>query len=423
MRAPWQWLLMGLILAGCERETPVNERTSPLPSQAFVWQRAWKPEVSAAVRDAAPLTALHVLAAEMTFQRDQAKTIMVEPDWPALQNYRGKVGAVLRIHASAAKTGWNENALRAVVEVCTQTLQRFAAAQTVPVELQIDYDCPESKLADYLRLVRHLKAAHPGVPVCITALPTWLKQQALRDLVAESPGWVLQVHSLQLPRAGGGGGTLMDLAQARRVVQQAAALGVPFRVALPTYSCVVEFHADGSVKEVYGEDLPPGVLIGARHIQVLNSDAYALAGLIQDWRQHAPDLMQAVIWYRLPVATDRLNWPASTLQKIVQGQTLKRGWKGGVKLGADGQTELLLQNEGDAPEPLPDSVVVEWLGREPEAADGLQGYTVAGQGAGWLRLRFSMAGAQAAVWPGQERVAGWVRLAPSSGSMHIKILP
>lgn len=423
MRAPVLWLLLPLILAACGREPPVHQRQTPLPSQAFVWQRAWKPEVSAAVRNAAPFAALHLLAAEMTFKGSAASTVVVNPDWQALLAYGGQVGAVLRIHASAAKTGWNAEAIAAVRQVCVQTVDRFRQAQVPLTELQIDYDCPESRLADYTRLLRQLKQSTPALPpIRITALPAWLKQPALRDLVAESPGYVLQVHSLHLPR-GGLPGALMDPAETRRAVTQAEKLGLPFRVALPTYSCVVEFHADGKVQEVYGEDLPSGVLIGARHIQVLDSDAHALASLMQDWRQHAPELLQSVIWYRLPVATDRLNWPASTLEKIVRAEPLKRGWQGISKLGHEGQTEIIIRQEGDAPDALPSTIVLEWQGAAPEAADGLQGYTVSDQGAGWLRLRLAKGSAHAAVWPGQERVAGWLRLGSGGGGMHIKISP
>ena len=58
-------LLLTLLLAGCGREV----RRTPLPAQAYVWQRAWTPEVSAAVR-ASGFDALHVLDVEPNRQQN-----------------------------------------------------------------------------------------------------------------------------------------------------------------------------------------------------------------------------------------------------------------------------------------------------------------------------------------------------------------
>ena len=37
------------------------------------------------------------------------------------------------------------------------------------------------------------------------------------------------------------------------------------------------------------------------------------------WHHQRPQLMEGVIWYRLPVDTDRMNWTWSTLQQVRQG--------------------------------------------------------------------------------------------------------
>ncbi len=421
MRVLVSWLMAGLILTGCEREA-VHERKSPLPAQAFVWQRGWKPEVSAAVRSAAPLAALHILAAEVHFKADKPEITNVEPDWRALQDFRGQIGAVLRIHASAAKTHWNEAALQAVHDLAVSTLARYAAGGIALAELQLDYDCPESRLTDYTRMVHDLKAAMPATTVRITALPAWLNQSAVGALLAESPGYVLQVHSLHLPQHGGPV-TLIDLDETRQAVSRAVKFGVPFRVALPTYSCVLEFDEKGAVKEVYGEDLPAGMSLSERRYAVLDSDAFALAELMAAWRQHAPELMQAVIWYRLPVASDRLNWPAATLQKIVRGATLRRGWSGMIKVRTEGQSEIVLRQNGDAPDDLPTQIVVEWQGDKAEAADGLRGYTTLEQDPGRIRFQLGQRSRYGRVWPGQEIVIGWARLPASGGKATVKLPP
>ena len=310
-------LLLTLLLAGCGREV----RRTPLPAQAYVWQRAWTPEVSAAVR-ASGFDALHVLAAEFSFKNDKPGITVITPDWRALGDSGRPVSAVLRVHASVGKNGWDEALIQELRRLCTDTVSRFKSGGVPVAELQLDYDCAESRLADYARL---LGALHLDVPLCITALPAWLRHASAKNLLRLSPGYVLQVHSLHLPKNGGLTG-LMDLEETRTAVQNAVEIGVPFRVALPTYSCVVEFAEDGRVREVHGEDMPAGLALSARSYAVLDSDAYALSALVADWRAHASPLMHAIIWYRLPVSGDRLNWSARLLAQVAAGATLKRGW-------------------------------------------------------------------------------------------------
>lgn len=394
-------LLTLLLLAACGREV----RQAPLPAQAYVWQRAWTPEVSAAVR-ASKFAALHVLAAEFSFKNDKPEITVITPDWRALADAGRPVSAVLRVHASVGKNGWNEALIQEMRRLCTDTVSRFKAGGVNVAELQLDYDCAESRLADYARL---LGALHMDVPLCITALPAWLRHASAKNLLRLSPGYILQVHSLHLPKNGGLTG-LMDMHETQAAVARAVEIGVPFRVALPTYSCVVEFADDGRVREVHGEDMPAGLALSARSYAVLDSDAYALSALVADWRTHASPLMQAIIWYRLPVRGDRLNWSAGLLEKVAAGETLKRGWVAAVRPDKEGHCEIILQQKGEAPDDLPREVLVSWQGGEAEGCDGLRGYKVTKQAPGSLTLRLEQPTRFGRVQPGQQIVAGWLRL-------------
>lgn len=394
-------LLLSLLLAACGREV----RQTPLPAQAYVWQRAWTPEVSAAV-SASKFEALHVLAAEFSYKNDKPEITVITPDWRALGDASVKVGAVLRVHASVGKNGWNDALTQEMQRLCADTVSRFKAGGVRLTELQLDYDCAESRLTDYARL---LGALHTEVPICITALPAWLRHDSARKLLGLSPGYVLQVHSLHLPKHGGLTG-LMDMDETREAVQRAVEIGVPFRVALPTYSCVVEFEEDGRVREVHGEDLPAGLALSSRSYAVLDSDAYALSALVADWRPHASPLMHAIIWYRLPVSGDRLNWSASLLTKVAAGKTLKRGWVASVRAAKEGHCEIVLQQKGEAPDDLPREVLVSWQGGEAEGCDGLRGYKVTKHEPGSLTLRLEQPARFGRVQPEQQIVAGWLRL-------------
>ena len=407
-------LLIILLLAGCSRKV----RQTPLSSQAYVWQRVWTEEVSAAVR-AARFDALHVLAAEFSVKDSRPEIKIITPDWRALVDSGRQISAVLRVHASVGRNGWNSSLVHEMSRLLTDTVSRFKAGGLHLTELQLDYDCAESRLAEYEQMLGSLRT---DVPICITALPAWLRHEAVRKLLARSPGYVLQVHSLHLPKNAGLSG-LMDLNETRAAVQRAEELGVPFRVALPTYSCLVEFADDGRVREVYGEDLPAGLALSTRNYAVLDSDAYTLSGLVAEWRAHSAQLMQAVIWYRLPVGSDRLNWSASLLSKVAGGEMLKRGWAAFARPAKEGHAEIILQHQGEAPDDLPREVSISWQGGDIEGGDGLRGYKVLNHAPGCLTLRLEHPARFGRVQPEQQIVAGWVRLKDGqSASMDVRII-
>ena len=117
--------------------------------------------------------------------------------------------------------------------------------QIKPVELQIDYDCATAKLGDYRAWLAVVQNRIAPLPVTITALPTWLDSPAFVALAAAATNYVLQVHSLTKPEDINTPFLLCDPVAARRAVARAGEIGVPFRVALPTYTYIVAFNAAG----------------------------------------------------------------------------------------------------------------------------------------------------------------------------------
>ena len=112
-------------------------------------------------------------------------------------------------------------------------------------ELQIDFDCAESKLDGYRIWIEAFRKKLAPVRIVITALPSWLEQAAFKPLAEACNGYVLQVHSLERPQAPDAIPGICDPVAAKRAVEKADRLGVPFRVALPTYGYVIAFGPDG----------------------------------------------------------------------------------------------------------------------------------------------------------------------------------
>ena len=137
-----------------------------------------------------------ILAAEVDWTGDQARVIRTSPDPARLVALRRPVGLVLRIGPYRGPFG---PAAQRLAEIAGSVLVAARSRGLEPSELQLDFDCAESKLPAYRSWLAALRPALGGVPLVFTALPSWLKQPAFADLARASDGFVLQVHSLEKP--------------------------------------------------------------------------------------------------------------------------------------------------------------------------------------------------------------------------------
>jgi hypothetical protein len=348
-----------------------------LQHEAYVWQRIWNAPVHDAVSTAATvLDGFVVLAAEVT----TAQTIRVTLDNVALRATGKPYGLALRVGPAALVTP----------EFATAILAGSGAA-----ELQIDFDCAESKLDSYRHWLTAIRAKVVPTPVTITVLPAWLRQPAFSNLVAATDGFVLQVHSFD--------STLCDTGRAVQAVAQAARYGVPFRIALPTYGYVVAHDRAGKFIGLAAEGPARDWPIDAVITEV-RADAPALAALVQDWDAHRPANCRGILWYRLPIASDKLNWRWSTLAAIVAGQIPQPALTAVFRHPQPGLVELDLLNTGTADVFTSTTVTVLWRDATLLACDALAGFAITGPATNVARFvgnpRLS---------PGERRVAGWLR--------------
>ncbi len=318
-----------LTVAGlaCWLSRPAPVRPDPLTQDAYVWQRVWTPAVTAAVAaERGTFRRFVVLAADVSAHG----TTTVHPGpLPAGS------GVAVRVGPASA------DALRACAVV------RLAVAGRDVAEVQLDYDCPTSRLAGYAALVRAVRAAAAPVPVVVTALPTWLSQPAFADVARAAGGFVLQVHSLHAPAGPDGTMALCDAAEAERAVALADRLGVPFRVALPTYSYAAGFAPDGRLLGLAAEGPPPAWPAGTV-VRVMRSDPVAIAALVRRWTAAPPSNLTGLIWYRLPVPGDAMNWRPATLHAVMAGRTPAPHLRVDLARPSAGLTDVWLANDGDA---------------------------------------------------------------------------
>lgn len=405
--APGVFLLV-LLFIGCS-----SERVSgPLPQEAYVWQRAWTPAVRAALARTSDLEALVVLAAEVDLSTDPPRVVRAAYDPGALDR---PVGLAVRIGRFARRDGATERFaerpdLTERLAALARRLVADARERGLEVrEFQLDYDCPESRLGDYPVLVRAVREALAPVPVTITALPSWLRhRRELKHLLRTTDGWVLQVHSLEPPSRPDAPPEICDPEAARRAVETAAGFRKPFRVALPTYSYLVAFTQAGDLLGISAEgplpSWPPGALVG-----VARTDPDALAGLVRAWTADRPEELAGLIWYRLPVEGDRLNWPRAAFDAVREGRPPRKDLRVLPRAAGPGLLEIDLENHGEAEAGWPVHVDLAWQAGTLLAADGLAGYRIVRTDTGKLRLERSTTPWDRPLRPGERRTVAWLR--------------
>ena len=335
--------------------------SGPLRQEVYVWQRAWTQPVRDAVsQHATNFAEIAVLKAEISWSTNrQPQLTRVAVDYETLAKARRPVGIALRIGPyagpfvppgdfglrgqaqrdpafAAAAQGTNDSkapsSLRSAGAVqdpsVTDYICNIAAGivneartnRVLLAELQIDFDCAESKLDGYRVWIEAIQHRVAPLPVTITALPSWLDSRAFKRLAAVATNYVLQVHSAERPKSFDAPFTLCDPRAARRAVERAGRIGVPFRVALPTYGYLLAYEPGGKFISLAAEGPRPNWPTNAQ-LREVSSDAVALATLLQEWTADRPVAMRGVIWYRLPVATDKHNWNWPTLRGVMRGET------------------------------------------------------------------------------------------------------
>ncbi len=380
-----------------------------MANEVYVWQRAWTPPVKEAIDRVAPkMRGLNVLGAEITFRGDRPAAIRASVDWRGLAAVGRPVGVSLRVGPCRGRLYEDGAAVDFLADAAAKLLAEARSGGLEPAELQIDFDCAESDLDGYACWVRAVRMRTAPTPLAITALPCWLKHRAFARLAAEAGGYVLQVHSLERPRGPEDRTELCDVASARRAVERAGRIGVPFRVALPTYGYLMAFDGRDRFLGLSAEGPMPAWGPDVR-LRELRADPAAMAELVRGWTGARPACMGGVIWYRLPVDTDALNWSWATLAAVMDGRVPTPFLRTEIRRPEAGLAEVVLGNSGEADGPAGASVRVSWSGSRLLAADAIGGFGLAGRGAGEATFVGRSEGPDARLTPGRSRTIGWLR--------------
>jgi Protein of unknown function (DUF3142) len=402
--AAFAWILHSPRVAA----EPLGNRIS---QEAYLWQRAWNDPVRRAVAaHSDQFKRIVVLNAEVTWLGNQPHLIRVPLDYAALRSARCPMGLALRIgpyRGPFASTGEPVNSL---IQLALTLLRDAGTNELRVTELQIDFDCADSKLSGYRAWVEAIRGNVSPTPVTITVLPSWLPQAGFKELVAATDGFVLQVHSLARPQSIDTRFSLCDPVAAQRAVERAGQFGVAFRVALPTYGYLVAFDRDGKFIGLSAEG-PSRSWPESVQTREVRADPRELAQLVGHWSTNRPAMLNGVIWYRLPIEADVLNWPWPTLAAAMNGREPRASWRAQATAREAGSVDIELVNDGEGDLPIPAAVIVRWHEGRLVAGDGLQGFELFEEVTPTsVRFEAAQVSGSARLPPGHRCLIGWLRL-------------
>lgn len=394
---------------------------APLEHAAYVWQRDWTPQVRGAVeRRLVDMREVSVLAGEITWDGDRRSIHRVRLPWRDLSACSRPVGLALRLGACDRSTLVDGQAVSWVCEEARTILEHAREGGLQPAELQLDFDSATSQLAAYRGLVREVARTVAPVPVTLTALPSWMSSGDFGPLVRSVPRYVLQVHAFDRSRLEGPEPTLCHEGDAQRWVERAAAYGVPFDVALPTYGYLVVYGSDHRVKGLVAEAHDER-LRGAAGVREIAADPVAMARLVRQWQGDRPACMRGVIWYRLPVDGDRLNWSWPTLAGVMKGSAPEGRLRLEARRSEPGLVEIVARNEGDGDAELPAAWTARWgAGSRLLGRDGVGAVITAGAGTGAASFAMEFT-RDRRMRPGELRRVAWMRFdADTEVTLHVE---
>jgi hypothetical protein len=189
-------------------------------------------------------------------------------------------------------------------------------------------------------------------------------------------------------------------------VETAGRIGVPFRVALPTYGYTLAFDTGGKFIGLSAEGPRPNWPTNAQ-IREVFSNPLELSGLVQNWTASRPGAMHGVIWYRLPTIVDNFNWRWPTLGAIVASRSLQEKLRIEPRRVEAGLVNIILVNEGELDFSSRLAVEVRWSDARLIASDALRDFELAESSTSAARFQNKTQGSRL---PAGDRVTlGWLR--------------
>ncbi len=332
------------VLLGLSSVGALAAVSSKVPYATYIWQRVHSAEL------------LDVIAAEQTHftefrflalqQANDGRWVTMTPNWSVLAKLVKPTRImipVVRLPGSKPLTDLID--LKSQIAILQSSWQSAGMKLT---RIEIDFDCAESQLGIYRSTLTELKAhlAKQSIKIDITALPSWLRNEEFKKILALVDRVTLQVHSVQVPSKG-----LFDARKAEFWIRSMDAISSkPFDVALPAYGAKLLLDSKGKVIAVEHEvDL---MQTAAQRID-LQTDPRAVQALLEAMKKSPPKNLAQWIWFRLPLDSDLRAWKMLTLRAVMQGVQLQAAREIQSLPNGTGGFDVHVKSTGNVPTSVP----------------------------------------------------------------------
>jgi hypothetical protein len=236
-----------------------------------------------------------------------------------------------------------------------------------------------------------------------------MDQKEFETLIRNVDSFVLQVHSVTPPRSTEHRIDLCPVDAARKAVEIAGSFEVPFRVALPTYGYLVAYDSKGNYVGLSAETLPSDWPMDS-FIKEAWSDPKSIAGLVSEWENQRPCSMQGLIWFRMPIEGDRMNWPWQTFNEVRKGNIPMPKLIIDVHQSSNELIEVFLCNQGNATAFTPPEVIISWKNAKFLGGDGIQKFELFNSSTNEVVLKNASNSQRFRIKPNHRLPIGWFRL-------------
>jgi Protein of unknown function (DUF3142) len=287
-----------------------------LTQEVYVWQNRPTPTLTKSMDWASPwFSKINLLWREYKFNETQ-KDLTESTAWRvSAKTLKSPFALSVRI---ASIRIWQTSSIGA--SIC-QDFKKEEHKYEQLKELQIDFDAKVGQITDYHVFLSTLKTCIAPAVLTFTALPSWIQEPAFSNLAHDLPNYVLQLHYLR--KNSQGTFELYQSDEARRYFNRAEQLGIPFRVALPTYSYFLLSDDKDQTVGIEAEGERRFLNAGARRESV-SPDFNAITEDIVYFREHSK-FLRGIIWFRLPVASDENTISLSGFDKLIRGEKIRNG--------------------------------------------------------------------------------------------------
>ncbi|TGO02825.1 hypothetical protein PN36_18445 [Candidatus Thiomargarita nelsonii] len=301
----------------------VSMKPVALKTEFYLWQRAWTPQTQAGIARAVEYAnGFMILAGEFDLKEKRLNFRRVHIKWDTLSTPRISVTLVFRIRtpiSSFLSAGQIKKVGTFLNDRFNKIIKEAHNKGVQVVGIQLDYDCPTSKLTDYRKLLAYVMTHHPKWIWSITTLPTWSSHADFKKLVASLNYFVLQVYTFERPQQLGDDLAIVHTTQVYDYIKQVSEIKTPYYLALPTYGYAVIFDESGRFvgleAETPSHQWPPTYAI-----KEVMSQPTDILPIVTKLKAYPPKGMLGIVWFRLPIDGDMYNWSWPTLRAVMAGK-------------------------------------------------------------------------------------------------------